>query len=140
LSNAEGALLVKIAQAVESLHLWPVHADEPAFPAELTRLVLELGALPVSAALAIEASDAGRERLAELRLRAKATPTFPLSGSHVLARGVGPGPEVGRILAAAREAWINAACPLDEEALAAILDGVLASAAPPTSEKGGSAG
>ncbi len=125
LSNAQAALIAKAARALESLHGWPDRADEASFAAGLTRLVLDLGTLPVSTALAIEAGSTDAARLAELQDRAEATPDFPLSGSDILARGVKPGPEIGRILALAREAWIEASCPLDEASLASLLDEVM---------------
>jgi len=48
-------------------------------------------------------------------------PTFPLSAADFLARGLTPGPALGKALKAAEEAWIEAGFPVDEEALAAIV-------------------
>ena len=109
----------------ETLHGWPERAGEPAFATEVTRLVLDLGVGPVLTALSIEAGEAAGAQLPALRDRAERVPAFPLSGSHILARGVRAGPELGRVLARAREAWIAASCPLDEARLAAIVEQVL---------------
>ena len=127
LSNAEATQLARIARALETLHGWAARPSHDPIAAELTRLVLEVGAQPVSIALAIEGTAASEARLGKLLHRTRSTPAFPLSGVHVLARGVAPGPEVGRILALAREAWIKAHCPLDEAGLASILDGAIGS-------------
>jgi poly(A) polymerase len=125
LSNAQGTELAKIAGALEKLHGWPQRHRDESFDRDLTRLVLDLGALPVQVALAIEARGADAARLDELRKRACEIPAFPLSGANILARGVKPGPEVGRLLGLAREVWIAASCPLDKAGLAAVLDAVM---------------
>jgi poly(A) polymerase len=125
LSNAQAALLGKIATALEYLHGWPERENGAELAAGFTRLVLDLGHLPVCVALSIEAQGANTARLAALRSRAVEIPSFPLSGADILKRGVRPGPEVGRLLALAREAWIAASCTLDKAGLATILDEAL---------------
>jgi poly(A) polymerase len=125
LSNVQGAQLGKIAAALERLHGWPQRCAGEGFRRDFIRLVLDIGAGPVSIALTLEARDADAARLAELRKRAGEIPAFPLSGASLLARGVKPGPEVGRLLGLAREAWIAAACPLDNGRLGGIIDQVL---------------
>ncbi|MFI5014557.1 MAG: CCA tRNA nucleotidyltransferase [Hyphomicrobiales bacterium] len=122
LSNAQAAMLAKIANALERMHGFMRRTDAAAFDTDFTRLVLDLGAASVTAALAIEAGEAGAECVAALRRRAGEIPRFPLSGAQLLKRGVKAGPEVGRILARAREAWIEASCPLDGPSLATILE------------------
>jgi poly(A) polymerase len=122
LSKAEATLLAKIASALEHLHRWPQRENEPRFGTDFTRLVLDLGAAPVSIALTIEAAGTSAARAAALRRRASEVPRFPISGAQLLARGIAPGPEVGRILGLAREAWIAASCPLGKAALKAIVD------------------
>jgi poly(A) polymerase len=133
LSNAEATLLAKIAGGMETLHGWPERVGQPAFATDFTRLALDLGAGPVLTALSIEGDEAGEAQLPALRDRAERIPAFPLSGSHILARGVKPGPELGRVLALAREAWIAASCPLDEAGLAAILEQALSGGVQPGS-------
>ena len=49
------------------------------------------------------------------RLSAMERPEFPLHGRDVLALGVPPGPEVGRLLAAARAWWTERGCVDDAE-------------------------
>jgi poly(A) polymerase len=122
LSNAEAALLAKIASALERLHGVELREMDAALDQDIARLVLDHGVAGVRAALSIEAAGAGAARVTELCRRASAIPPFPLSGAALLKRGIAPGPEVGRILALAREAWIVEGCPLDRTALAAILD------------------
>jgi poly(A) polymerase len=48
-------------------------------------------------------------------------PAFPLSGRDVLAAGVAPGPEVGRLLGTLEDAWVAARFALTREALLAAL-------------------
>jgi poly(A) polymerase len=59
-------------------------------------------------------------RAAEVRV-----PSFPLSGKDLVARGVPPGPEVGRRLAAAEAAWLAAGLPEEPEGIEAILASAL---------------
>ena len=53
-------------------------------------------------------------------------PTMPLSGADVLARGISEGPEVGRLLEAAKEWWIASDFELDRTALLDRLDALVA--------------
>jgi poly(A) polymerase len=64
----------------------------------------------------------GKTSAAELSRFADAIPPFPFSGADLLERGIAAGPQVGRLLAQAREDWINEGCPLEKPALASILD------------------
>ncbi|MDE0387781.1 MAG: CCA tRNA nucleotidyltransferase [Rhodospirillales bacterium] len=52
-------------------------------------------------------------------------PTFPLTGADVLARGVPEGPEVGRLLKAAEDWWIDRDFTPDRAALLDRLDGLV---------------
>jgi poly(A) polymerase len=125
LSNAEETVLAKIARAGEALHGWSRNAADAPFMARVTRLVLDIGTQPVMTALSIETMRGEEEPLAQLLDRVVRIPAFPLSGSHILARGVSAGPAVGKILALAREAWIAASCPLEEPQLAEIIEQAL---------------
>lgn len=49
-------------------------------------------------------------------------PAFPLRGEDVLARGVSPGPQVGKVLRAVESWWVEADFPEDAALLAARLD------------------
>ncbi|KQT76748.1 poly(A) polymerase [Methylobacterium sp. Leaf465] len=48
-------------------------------------------------------------------------PKFPLGGADLVARGVRPGPEIGRRLARARALWLDLGCPDDASAREALL-------------------
>jgi len=50
------------------------------------------------------------------RLREMARPVFPLQGRHLVALGVAPGPELGRILEAVRAWWLAGGCVADFQA------------------------
>ena len=52
----------------------------------------------------------------------EAPPQFPLKGADLVRRGIAKGPEVGRRLERAREAWLAEGCPLDAAATARFLD------------------
>jgi poly(A) polymerase len=52
----------------------------------------------------------------------EAAPQFPLKGADLVRRGIAKGPEVGRRLDRAREAWLAEGCPLDAAATARFLD------------------
>ena len=56
----------------------------------------------------------------------EAAPQFPLKGADLVRRGIAKGPEVGRRLERAREAWLAEGCPLDPAATARFLDVALA--------------
>ncbi|MBV9567678.1 MAG: CCA tRNA nucleotidyltransferase [Hyphomicrobiales bacterium] len=122
LSNAEAASLTAIASVLERLHgvLSRVAVTQAKW--EVARLVLERGARSVRIVLALEGALARSDRITELSRFANAVPSFPLSGSDLLKRGIPAGPEVGRLLALAREDWIREGCPLEKPALASILD------------------
>jgi poly(A) polymerase len=55
------------------------------------------------------------------RLAAMPRPVFPLEGRDVLALGLPPGPEVGRLLRAVRTWWMAGGCIADAEACRAEL-------------------
>lgn len=57
-------------------------------------------------------------------------PAFPVSGDDLVRRGLQPGPELGRMLAAIRAAWIEAGFPLQGPAVARLVDTALAASTP----------
>jgi poly(A) polymerase len=70
--------------------------------------------------------DAARWRsLVTLPLRWQA-PDFPLKAADFIARGVAEGPDLGRVLALAEDAWLAADFPVDPDAIAAIADDAMA--------------
>ncbi len=106
LSHAEQARLVALRQP-------------PPDPARLREALAETPA----DILAGRALIAGEKALAA-QIMATEAPRFPFSGRDVLALGIPPGPEVGRLLARARARWLAAGCP-DAAASRAILADVL---------------
>jgi poly(A) polymerase len=53
-------------------------------------------------------------------------PKFPLKAADFVARGIAEGPALGNVLALAEDAWLAADFPLDQPALKAIADQVIA--------------
>ncbi|MBV8399393.1 MAG: hypothetical protein JOZ17_11735, partial [Acetobacteraceae bacterium] len=49
-------------------------------------------------------------------------PTFRLKAADFITRGLSPGPQLGKALAAAEDAWVAANFPVDPATLAAIAD------------------
>ncbi len=96
----------------------------PPDPADLTRALADTA----PEILAGRALLAGQPDLAA-RIRALPVPVFPLAGRDVLALGLPPGPEVGRLLAETRARWLAAGCP-GAEACRAMLAGLVSSADP----------
>jgi poly(A) polymerase len=61
--------------------------------------------------------------LRTLRLPERWTrPQFRLKAADLIARGLVPGPRLGKALAAAEDAWVAANFPVDQGTLAAIAD------------------
>ena len=60
-----------------------------------------------------------------LRAETWEAPTFPLTGADVLARGIPEGPEVGRLLKAVEEWWIERDFEPDRTALLDRLDALV---------------
>jgi len=54
-------------------------------------------------------------------------PTFPLKGGHIVARGIGAGPDVARILRAVEARWVAEGFP-DTARVSALLDDALSEA------------
>lgn len=114
LSNAEHERLGAYAGALARLR----SRSDPVDEAEIRRLVVLHGAEAARAAVTVTAgeprpalepaAEALLERFAKGQVPA---PRFPLTGAELIARGAKPGPAVGRRLAAARAAWIEAGCP-----------------------------
>lgn len=67
-----------------------------------------------------EARDGAARASLRARLAATPRPAFPLRGADLIAAGLPPGPDVGRRLALARAAWVDAGCDTPREALLAL--------------------
>lgn len=88
---------------------------------ELERRLYERGSQAVIDQLRLaEARGAGDPARAEADIaaaRAFERPVFPVSGRHLVKAGFAPGPELGGLLAALEEAWIESGFALDRGAL-----------------------
>jgi poly(A) polymerase len=107
LSNAEFERVAGIAAALEAL------SGKGALPeiASLRRLAHRLGADAAAGGLVLLGTDGRSADVQALIAELAQTPPFLPTGKEVLALGVNAGPKVGRVLDAAREAWIEAGCP-----------------------------
>jgi poly(A) polymerase len=121
LSNAESDRLASMARA-----WWRVtpEAGDPALRALLYRIGEQGFCDRVALAWSRQQSavdDPAWQRALTLPQRWE-TPTFPLKAADFIARGMSKGPELGKALAAAEEAWIAADFPSELTALSAIAD------------------
>ncbi|MCP4561305.1 MAG: CCA tRNA nucleotidyltransferase [Bosea sp.] len=124
LSNAEFERISGIAAALEAFS----GRDNLPSLAELRESALRIGAEAIAAGLMLLNAGAGVARVAEVHELIAGlgqTPRFLLSGRDLLARKIGTGAELGRLLEATRSAWIAAGCPEDGAVQLAILDEVL---------------
>ena len=125
LSGAEHARLAAYAGVLARLK----SRAEPLDAAAVRRFVAEAGIATVRDVLTATEGEP-RPRLTADGLAAyrrfaageEAPPQFPLKGADLVRRGIAKGPEVGRRLERAREAWLAEGCPLDAAATARFLD------------------
>ncbi|MFC0219276.1 CCA tRNA nucleotidyltransferase [Pseudochelatococcus lubricantis] len=124
LSNDEHERLSKAAALIAHLH----GRREALDTRTLRRLVVLHGVAAVADALAIVdgeprpcVEEAARALLASFAKGEEAVPRFPLTGKHVAAAGVPPGPRMGQVLERAKALWLAADCPADKPQLAALL-------------------
>jgi poly(A) polymerase len=113
LSNHEFDRIWRLAQAQEAL------AGRRAIPdlAGLRHLAHEVGVDAVAGALVLLNASAPPARLTGIRDRIvelDRTPRFLPRGRDVVALGVPAGPLVGKVIDAARKAWIGAGCPAEQ--------------------------
>jgi len=111
LSNAEFERISSIAAALEAL------SGRGALPeiARLRRMAYRIGADAVAGGLVLATEGRSADIQALIAGLAR-TPPFLPTGKDVLALGISAGPQVGQVLEAAREAWIEAGCPAGREA------------------------
>ena len=112
LSNAEFERVSGIAAALEAL------SGRGKLPdiARLRRLAHRIGSDAVAGGLVLLGTEGASTEMQALIAELARTPPFLPTGKDVLALGVGAGPQVGQVLEAAREAWIEAGCPAGREA------------------------
>ena len=114
LSNDEHRLLETYGDLVGILKSCAAPLDALA----IRRLVAQNGLADLSHALTALAGEPqpvlhedAREALERFRDGSEAVPVFPLRGSDLLERGIQPGPQIGQVLARARQAWLDDGCP-----------------------------
>ncbi|MDP4024867.1 CCA tRNA nucleotidyltransferase [Methylobacterium sp. NEAU 140] len=129
LSRAEETVLTGYAAVLAALHGLPV------LEADAARALAAIhGPALLADVLAILAGEPRPAVTPEARAAvatlsgAGAAPVFPVTGADLVARGIRPGPAIGRGLAAARRAWLDQGCPTGAEAEAALLARALAAA------------
>jgi len=123
LSNAEAERLARLV-AVAATRL--DEADAATLARALYRDGRE-GALAAGLfALARDGGDGAAAARLAARIDAAAVPVFPLKGGDVVAAGVTPGPDVGRVLRRAEQAWLAEGCAADRATLLARLPGFVA--------------
>lgn len=112
LSNAEFERVSGIAAALEAL------SGRGKLPdiARLRRLAHRIGSDAVAGGLVLLGTEGASTEMQALIADLARTPPFLPTGKDVLALGVGAGPQVGQVLEAARETWIEAGCPAGREA------------------------
>ena len=124
LSGAEHARLAAYAGVLARMK----SRAEPLDAAAVRRFVAEAGIATVRDVLTATEGEP-RPRLTGDGLAAyrgfaageEVAPQFPLKGADLVRRGIAKGPEVGRRLHRAREAWLTEGCPLDAAATARFL-------------------
>ncbi|TNC14266.1 CCA tRNA nucleotidyltransferase [Methylobacterium terricola] len=121
LSKAEHARLAAYAGAEAALH----GALAPLVPTDVRRLVAGHGAGPAADAALVLAGEPrpvltpeAADLLARFADGREPVPVFPVAGAALVAAGAKPGRGLGRGLAAARRAWLDAGCPTDGAAKA----------------------
>ncbi|MDB5512250.1 MAG: tRNA nucleotidyltransferase [Enterovirga sp.] len=114
LSNAEHAKLLGYSRVLRRLKSAAI-LDR----GEARRLAFSWGSAPLVEAVAALAGEPrpklaadGAAQLAAFAAGEPA-PVFPLTGAELIRRGVPAGPELGRQLADARRAWLEAGCPAE---------------------------
>ncbi len=125
LSNEEFDRVARIAAALEAL---AGQAREPMLTS-LRHLAHRVGADAVAGALVLlsAAAEQGAQASAQALIADLGrTPLFLPTGRDVTARGMPPGPLVGRVLEQARRDWIEAGCPPDRAVQAALIEKAIA--------------
>ena len=113
LSNAEHEQVVTFARVLGRLKS-PGVVDR----AEMRRLAANFGLKPLLDTLTVVAGEPrpavcpqGDAQLGLFRSGEETAPVFGLTGAALLRQGIPPGPEIGRRLAEAKSAWMEAGCP-----------------------------
>lgn len=127
LSNADTEALQSAAEAAVTLHGLALPPDK----GRLRELMFDYG--KSATLLAVQVAHAQSAAPPESPQWLSATrfvsdtpqPTLPFTGADLLARGYGPGKQLGAALKRLQALWIRAGFPKDPQALAALLDEAL---------------
>ncbi|MDR3526819.1 MAG: CCA tRNA nucleotidyltransferase [Rhizomicrobium sp.] len=119
LSNAQKDRLIAASAAAKDMALF---SDIQAARRLLYRLGPERFRDALQLSLAEETRDGAQWRSLLTAAERLTVPHFPFSGADVLARGLSPGPAVGKVLQAVESWWIEHDFPEDAPLLAAQLD------------------
>ena len=123
-ANAEYRRASQAARAFERLH----GIERAPSLQSLDALSVTCGREAVRDALRLAEAEAGAAPddpdfvAAEIHLSETIEPAPPFSGKDVVARGVPPGPKVGRTLKTFQQAWLAAGMPNDSKTLNRLLD------------------
>jgi poly(A) polymerase len=117
LSNAEFERVAGLAAALEALS----GRGTPPEIAILRRLAHHIGMDAVAGGLVLRGTGGTSADIEALIAELAQTPPFLPTGKDVLALGIPSGPQVGQVLDAAREAWIEAGCPVGQDKQMALL-------------------
>ena len=127
LSNDEHKDLAAYARLLGLLKTRPLPLD-----AAIRRLVAEHEVETLAAVLAATAGEPAplvhadaRRALERFRRGAEPVPVFPLRGADFVEAGIPKGPEIGRLLALARQAWLAEGCRTNEAYAGELLRRVL---------------
>lgn len=131
LSAAEAATLAWQAGPADPL---PAAPEEAAFRAWLATRPRQEAARELWLA---EARDGADRAALRARFAATPTPVLPVQGRDLLALGLAPGPEVGRLLDGLRAWWLEGGCAAPREALLAEARRRLGAADGPAAPSGG---
>ncbi len=124
LSNNEFIRAERAAQALEKLHARKTAPQ----PRELRMFLFEQGRLAACDSITLAHAQSGAAaddpawNSAWRFLRDTPEPRLPYSGADLLARGLRPGTQIGRILKILQANWIRAGFPHDPAVLARLLD------------------
>ncbi len=116
LSKAERDELVALARAARQLDAGMALVDAKAMLYRVGPKVYRGGVLLAWSECRAEANDAGWRALLALPDEWEAPP-FPLKGADLLALGMQPGPEVGEVLRALEQSWIESDFAADHQTL-----------------------
>lgn len=124
LSKTETAALAAYGRALGALHGRAIidATEIRRLAASHDRLGLALARTTTQGEKMPALSPEAEDYLVELAGGRIAAPKFPLGGADLVARGVPPGPEIGRRLALARARWLDLGCPVDAAAREALLE------------------